>query len=134
MIRMGKGTNTGFSLIEMLAVVSLVVLLASLVAGLFGYARAKSIRSRTVKDLEILRNTLEEYRMEHGGYIEHSGILSNAVESRVLTNYAGEVRFEDPWGNGYEYSSSSRYVYRLWSRGRDASDTAEEDDIETVGR
>lgn len=60
----------GFTLIEMLIVITIIALLASLILVGMGGARAKARDSRRIADLHNVQNALELYYAKNGGYPE----------------------------------------------------------------
>lgn len=122
-------TKRGFTLLELLAVMAIIVLLAGLGAKGYRLARRQAKEGRAMAELETLRNALNEYRVEFGRYprqdpadgfraLPEIGFLTNAVEGAVL---------EDPWGEPYRYVCTNRFLYTLWSVGQDGSDGTEDD-------
>ena len=65
-----KNKNKGFTLIEMLIVITIIALLASLILVGMGGARAKTRDSRRVADLHNIMNALELYYAKNGVYPE----------------------------------------------------------------
>jgi general secretion pathway protein G len=103
----------GFTFLEVLAVVIIISILATIVAVKVGQepARAKVAAAKT--QIEMLANAIEHYSMKHGGPPTQEQGLSAlcrrpAVEP-VPENYppGGYIRStkvpEDPWGNEYAY-------------------------------
>ncbi len=122
----------GFTLIELLAVIAIIGALAGIVLGVAGYATRKADRSKAVADMERLRVALEEYRMANGSYLAYSGGLTGTTRQAALSQYVGDLNFDDPWGQPYIYRNVSRFSYELMSYGPDAkSGTAAEkaDDV-----
>lgn len=63
-----KNKSKGFTLIEMLIVITIIALLASLILVGMGGARAKTRDSRRVADLHNVMNALELYYAKEGQY------------------------------------------------------------------
>lgn len=116
------------TLLELLAVVTILVLLAGLVLGLAGYAQRKGGRSRAQAEISILENAIEEYRTDHGGYPTSGVIRITPNREAAMTNswllfaqLVGGSReymnfrdhqlervgaitiIVDPYGNAYDY-------------------------------
>lgn len=120
--------KSGFTLLELLAVMLIIGLLAGLGIGGYSLARHSAKEGRAKADIERLRNGLEEYRVQYGAYPSTAdGLLS-------ITNHVG-ARFEvlDPWGQPYQYVSSNRFQYSIFSLGVDAQDDADNIDPSRVG-
>ena len=111
-------------MMEIMAVVVIVGILAGLIVGVAGYATRKSDHARALFELERLKSAITEYRLENGAVPPHTG------EVFKITNYVGEtlqvyvddIRFKDPWGSDYQYSNHNRHTYALWSEGPDLRD------------
>lgn len=79
----------GFTLLEILAVISIVIVLIGLVIGLSGVVNEKAAEARARKDLVSIQQIVDDYKFEHGDF--------PAVLKTVLPK---EVRY-DPWGSTY---------------------------------
>jgi len=116
--------NSGFTLVELLTVIAIISILAGLIIGLFGYASSKAAESRAIADMQKIKGALEEYRLQYGAYPNGCGVMtSNSFElvrnqlTNTMQNPVTDLTFVDPWGNGYGYSNSAKFVYTLWSEG-----------------
>jgi prepilin-type N-terminal cleavage/methylation domain-containing protein len=63
-----SSSRSGFTLIELITVVSIIALLFSLVVGGFTYADRYSKRQKTEVSIKAIRSALENYSQEFGGY------------------------------------------------------------------
>ena len=111
--------KNGFTLVELLAVIAVIILLAGLVTGLSGLAASKSATAKAEAELERIKLALEEYRSEKGSYPTGIG--------GALTNYGENIVIEDPWGNDYRYDQVARFEYRLRSIGPDGEADTDDD-------
>lgn len=117
--------STGFTLIELMAVIAIIGILAGIILGISGYVSRKADFSRVQGDLERIKIALEEYKVDHGKYVPAGSPLSG------LTNYVSDLRFSDPWTRAYNYTFIGNSQFRLWSTGPDGvNGTA--DDIEST--
>ena len=116
----------GFTLIEVLVVMFIIALLASLVApkmfGRVGQAKQKAASAQ----IEMLGTALDSYRLDVGIYPETSEGLQALLKSPsgIETWNGPYLKKEeiplDPWGNPYHYESpGSHGDYDLYSYGRD---------------
>lgn len=101
----------GFTLIEILIVVAIIGILASVVVVGLGPAQKSGRDSRRVSDLRSVQNALELYYGKNGQY-PNSGINSWTDFSSVLTG-AGIGTNQIP----KDPTSSRDYVYRVDSAG-----------------
>ena len=58
----------GFTLIEMLAVITIIVILAGLVVGSIGFVNDKKARELAKVQIALLGNALEEYKVDNGSF------------------------------------------------------------------
>lgn len=63
-----RSSRGGFTLVELITVVSVIVVLFALVAGAYSYADQSSKRSRTEVTIRVIRSALENYREKFGSY------------------------------------------------------------------
>lgn len=63
-----QSSQRGFTLVEMLAVITIIVILAAVTVGGMGYARDKQARSQARVQIDLLSNALEEYKNVNGSY------------------------------------------------------------------
>lgn len=63
-----KNHLRGFSLIELLVVVSIIVVLSGLTIGVSGWVQRKSAISKAEAHLELLQSQMEAYAADVGGY------------------------------------------------------------------
>ncbi|WP_372795724.1 type II secretion system protein [Pontiella sp.] len=120
-----------FTLLELLVVMLIIAILIGIGAAGFSMARQTAKESRARADIELIRNALEEYRVEYGSYPNS--------ESGALTAVAGElsvyadIQTLDPWGRAYGYVSTNRFEYRIWSEGVDENNPDDNVDPSEVG-
>jgi type II secretory pathway pseudopilin PulG len=79
----------GFTLLEILAVISIVIVLLGLVIGLSGVVNEKAAGARARKDLVSIQQIVDDYKFEHGDF--------PAVLRYVLPK---KLKY-DPWGSTY---------------------------------
>lgn len=112
-------------MMELLMVIMIIAVLAGLVVSIAAIAGRKSDRAKALADMESIRNKLEEYRIEHGGYPDSEA----AMGGLGIAN--------DPWGWPYIYNhdpKAGKFTYSLYSRGPDAKEgTSDDVSIETGG-
>ena len=99
----------GFSLIELLIVMIILGLLASLVGpkmfGKLGMAKQKTAKTQ----IEMLMTALDAYRLDMGTYPSTQEGLEALVENPGSDNWDGPYLAKevplDPWGNPYNYEN-----------------------------
>ena len=60
--------TTGFTLVEMLAVITIIVILAGLVVGGMGFVNERQAREKAKTQIGMLETALEEFKLDHGSY------------------------------------------------------------------
>ena len=89
-----RGTRRGFTLIEILVVMAIIGLLATIVLGSLSIARKKSRDARRVADLTQLHNALELYVNENK--------VSPATLATIAPQYIAAIP-DEPSGVGFSY-------------------------------
>lgn len=123
----------GFTLIEMLAVMAIIGILAAMVLGISGWATRKADESKAEADIETIKNLLEEYRAGNGVYPEEED-WEDVIEKVDETFYIETNELKDPWGGMYEYEKPSKYVVSVFSKGPDGKSGNDEDDKDNIGQ
>lgn len=131
-----------FTLVEILVVVVVIAILASLVApNVFqhvGTARETTAKSQ----IEMLGAALDAYRLHTGRYpTTEEGLTSLWTKPATAPAtwrgpYLRKSVPRDPWGNAYEYASpgeENREGYDLRSLGRDGRRGGEGEDADISG-
>jgi prepilin-type N-terminal cleavage/methylation domain-containing protein len=92
-----------FTLIEILAAVAILAILAGITTGIIGYVRAKTNEARTLATIEIIKVALEQYKEKYGYYLPIS--KGNYVKFRTdaVTNVANATK--DNFNQFVDYNS-----------------------------
>ena len=140
---MKTSRTKAFTLIELLIVISIIAILASLVLAAAGSVQKKGARSRTESEISAVAAALESYKADNGDYPSNSSANSSLnLVTNLMPSGGGKIYFEfkakstnsqgwiDPFGNPYCYiytnGSPNNGVnnYDLWSTaGGGASNT-----------
>jgi general secretion pathway protein G len=124
-----QSRNRGFSLLELLVVLLIIGLLASLVGPRL-FTRVDSSRVQTAMvQIKTFKGSLETMRLDIGRFpTQDEGLqllthppLDDRIKSRWRGPYLDEEVPLDPWGNPYQYSlpGSGGQPYALYSFGAD---------------
>ena len=98
---------SGFTLIEMLVVITLIGILASVVGLRYGTLQESARDTARLSDLNQLALTLNLYKQDHGNLPAESGVIcSNQLECPALNTISEIVR-----DLGLMVGDSDRYVY-----------------------
>jgi general secretion pathway protein G len=127
----------GFTLIEILVVVAIIGLLASLVAPKLFNKLASSKRKIAKAQIELIGNALDAFRLDVGRYpTTEEGLKVLWKNPGNIPNWDGPYLpkpiKEDPWGHPYVYKSPGEHgPYDLISYGADGKPggTGENKDI-----
>ena len=139
--RQARGVPAGFTLVELLAVIAIISLVAGMVIGISGIAAGKADEARARTKIENIARALEEYRLENNAYLDadegHADpddlklMEVTDADFKKLTNYVAgvEADFTDPWGKPFEYRRISKFTYEILSGGKDGKPETEHDNI-----
>jgi general secretion pathway protein G len=130
--------EAGFTLVELLVVMVILVLLAGLVAPrVMGYL--SSSRTKTAKvQIESLSTSLELFKLDVGRYpSEREGLPALVARPGNAGNWDGPYLQKDkvpadPWGKPYNYRFPGRGGrFEIWSLGADGQEggTGEDQDV-----
>lgn len=85
--KIGK-QRRGFTLVELLTVMTIIGILASLVLGTFKYVQEKAARSRAEAEIKAMEAALESYKADNGAYPRFSTTDALNPASSALASYA----------------------------------------------
>ncbi len=130
----------GFTLIEVMIVILIVLALGGLVAYNLLGAKEKAVAQLGEVDMNTLKGALKQFRFEHGRYpTDEEGIAvlwdKNATADEDVagkwTKLLEAPMAEDRWGTPWGYRQQSEYteetMYDLWSFGPDKQEGTEDD-------
>ena len=134
-MRSRRYNQDGFTLIEIMVVILILGLLATIVVQSLRGAADKAKHVKAQADLAELKTALDRYYLDNGYYPSTdqglSALVSAPSNGRVPGNYESGGYIErlpqDPWGTGYFYQSDGN-TYTLKSFGPDGVESA--DDID----
>jgi len=121
--RQRKNDRIGFTLMEVLLVMAILVILGSVVVANFGkiFGDAKIDIART--QLQTLSLPLTKFQFDTGNYPSTDAGLDalrvapgDVSEEKWRGPYLPKELTADPWGNAYQYEKTSE-GYRIWSNG-----------------
>jgi len=119
-LKISNPSERGFTLIEIMVVMFIISLMATLVSLKVFDSWERSKRSKAAADIATIKHALHLYRLDHGQYPSTADGLEKLLEPPPggEEGYIEHVH-EDPWGTDYVYASDGRQ-FLLRSMGRDA--------------
>ncbi|MBC2696412.1 MAG: type II secretion system major pseudopilin GspG [Desulfobacteraceae bacterium] len=110
----------GFTLIEMLIVIIIIGLLASLVGPKL-FTKVDKARIKTAKaQIELLSAAIDTYRLDMGKFPATLKELRSSDDPRWEGPYLPKAIPPDPWNNSYEYKYPGKHgAYDIISYGAD---------------
>lgn len=122
----------GFTLVEILVVVSIIGMLSSIVLVGLGSFRARGRDARRVADLRETQNALELYYGKFGGYplVTWEGLKGALTEAEIGVSTISD----DPLGgsNHYKYASNGQ-SYVIGAKLEDPNNQVLKDDVDGSG-
>lgn len=133
-VRSGQSLARGFTLLEVMVVIVILGILASLVVPNLLGNKEKADQQKVVTDLVALENSLDMYKLDNGVYPSTEQGLqalvskpAGAPEPRNYRNGGYIKRLpQDPWGNEYQYLSPGEQgeidIYSLGADGQEGGE------------
>jgi general secretion pathway protein G len=124
MLYINMRSKRGFTMIELLIVIVILGLLASLVAPKFFTQLGTAERGVAQAQMNAFETALDTYRLDMGRYPEKLEELRTSEVARWNGPYLPKAIPKDPWGNDYVYErlSSGDVPYKLMSYGADGQE------------
>jgi len=137
--------KAGFTLIEVILVLGIIVVMASVTAVVLWPQRARAMRDLASTQVSTLSHQIEMYNMNIGHYpTEDEGglrallVTPNFADASMAANWAGPYikadQLKDPWGTELHYQATTpgtpeaaQVPFKLWSSGQDMTDGSEDD-------
>lgn len=136
----GPRSDRGFTLLEILIVITILGILASLVAVRIMDRPGEARVTKAALDIKTLENALKLFRLDNAFYPSTDQGLRALVEKPTIGRIPQKWREggylekgnlpEDPWGNDYLYLSPGvqNREFDLWSYGADGEEGGEGED------
>jgi general secretion pathway protein G len=118
-----RRTESGFTLIELMVVILIIGLLATIVVQNLKGATDKAKRIKAEADISAFKTALDRYYLDNGSYPSSdqglAALVSAPTNGKVPADYPPGGYIEkipnDPWGNPYAYQSDGdNYVLKSY--------------------
>ncbi|MBF6567335.1 MAG: type II secretion system major pseudopilin GspG [Candidatus Binataceae bacterium] len=127
-----RGYQEGFTLIEIMVVILILGLLATIVVQSLRGATDKAKRTKAQADIAEFKTALDRYYLDNGSYPTSDqglqALVTPPTSGNIPTNYEEGGYIEriptDPWGHDYYYQSDGN-SYALKSFGADGVEGGE---------
>lgn len=130
--------HSPFTLIEILAVIAIVVIVAGIVIGGAGAAQRKAAEAKARSEISKFEIAVQQYKRDHGYLPQDDSLSDNKITRNFLQGLdlnLDELRFSgsnwrDPFGQPYRYQqpgSENSDSYDVWSFGADGEDGTADD-------
>jgi general secretion pathway protein G len=122
--------RAGFTLIEIMVVIIIISILATMVLPKLSGKTEQARTARAKSDIAAIEVALDLYELDIGAYPEDLQKLLTDTSEGWSGPYLKKKVAKDPWGHEYQYSASSEHGqdYDLFSPGRNGVE-GDEDDI-----
>lgn len=122
-------SRSGFTLVELLVAVSIVVVLSTIGLSTFSGIQSKARDATRKNDLRTLATALEIYYQTYGNYLTNTGLCADKTAGSVLytnTNFtkfiSGDLPKDPKDKNPYCYESPNGLTFKLYAKLEDGSD------------
>jgi general secretion pathway protein G len=126
--------RAGFTLIEVLLVLIILVIIGSLAVNVFTGTQDKASINAAKSNISLVRGAIDRYRLDFNKYPSKLADLwekpSDATAAEKWTSEYLEPLKPDPWGNEYQYTAQGKKntgKFDLWSNGPDGQSGTDDD-------
>lgn len=125
---------SGFTLIEVLLVLIILVIIGSLAVNVFTGTQDKASVNAAKSNVPLVRTAIDMYRLDMNKYPSKlADLWEQPSDTTASDKWAGpymEQLKPDPWGNEYQYTAEGKKnasKYDFWSNGPDGQSGSEDD-------
>jgi general secretion pathway protein G len=124
------GRPTGFTLIEIMVVIAIIGLLATIIApNVIRHFREAQVTTTKAKMDSVIKPAIDEYRLKHSKLPDTLETLLEPDEANMNETYLEQDNLKDAWGNPFQYVKQGN-KYDVISLGADGVEGGEADDAD----
>ncbi len=135
MLRRRRPRHRGFTLMEVLLVMVILVILGSMAVGFFMGTRERANIDAASIQIGMIETSVDLYQLHMNAYPSSLDDLMRAPTDAANPNkwggpYLRKAMPLDPWGKAYQFAApgkNNQSTYDFWSRGPDGADGTEDD-------
>ena len=135
-IRRQRSDRGGFTLMEVLLVLVILVVLASMAVTMFGGTQERALKDAARGQVGIFKSAVDYYHFHTRQYPESlEGLINKPSDSKIAERWSGpyidgsKVPL-DPWDREYKYAAPGKHnsgSFDVWSVGPDGQDGSDDD-------
>jgi general secretion pathway protein G len=130
-----RSAHAGFTLIEVLLVLVILVILGSLAANVYTGTTDKASRQAAKANVNLVAGAIKYYHLHMNKYpAKLSDLWERPTDAKEAEKWGGpylETALKpDPWGNEYQYTAQGKKntdKYDFWSNGPDGQNGTDDD-------
>ena len=129
-----RTARAGFTLIEVLLVLIILVIIGSLAANVFTGTQDRASMNAAKSNVDLVRSAIDRYRLDMNKYPSKlTDLWEKPSDTTQAEKWSGpylEKMKPDPWGNEYQYSATGEHnsdKYDFWSSGPDGQSGTDDD-------
>ena len=129
-----RASRAGFTLIEVLLVLIILVIIGSLAVNVFTGTQKTASVNAAKSNVSLVRGAIDRYYLDMNKYpTKLDDLWTKPTDAAVADKWSGpymEQLKPDPWGNAYQYSAQGKKntdKYDFWSNGPDGQSGSEDD-------
>lgn len=129
-----RDPRAGFTLMEVLLVLVILVVLASMAVTMFSGTQERADKQAAAGQVGIFKTAIDMYRFHTRSYPDDlKGLVDKPSDSRLADKWAGpylDKMPKDPWDNDYRFAAPGKHnadSFDVWSTGPDSQDGSDDD-------
>ena len=101
-----RNGRSGFTLIELMAVITIIIILAGLVVGGMGFVTERQAKEKARVQLALLSKGIEEYKLDMGSYPGTTSAFGGGVATAAGGDFS-KILYTALFYEGYDYSKKN---------------------------